>query len=142
MSRPRFIGRDDHGKPYMLGADGAVRDARDSDLIHLTRPDMLLQVGKPAPATLRGDTGTFNEATRLLSVFGHTVFTDGSGYTFRSERAFIDTYTLDVHGDAAVSGEGPLGRTRAMAYAIHDRGLHVVFTGDVHTHLNNGSPPS
>ena len=137
MSRPRFIGRDDHGKPYQLEADEAVRDARTPDVIHLVRPNMVLDSGHPSPATLRGDTGAFNEATRILAMSGNVVFTDGSGYTFLSDRAKIDTWTQEVQGEAAVSGQGPMGSTRAQSYAIHDRGARVVFIGDVHTHLYN-----
>lgn len=141
MSRPRFIGRDDHGKPYVLGAARAVRDVANPDIIHLTDADMALDVSHPQPATLRGDVGAFNEATRILALKGRVVFTDGAGYVFHSDIAKIDTYTMEVRGYAAVSGSGPLGLTRALSYAIHDRGQHIVFTGDVHSHLYNGSPP-
>ena len=137
MSRPRFIGRDDHGKPYVLTADQATRDADNADLVHLVDADMRIDTGKPQFSTLRGDIGAFNESTRILALAGHVVFTDGSGYVFKSDRARIDTYTLDVQGDAAVSGVGPLGLTRSLAYAVRDRGAHVTFTGDVHTHLYN-----
>ena len=127
--------------PYVLSAAGAVRDAVNPDIVHLTDADMVLDVGKPQPATLRGDVGAFNEATRILALKGHVVFTDGGGSTFLSDVAKIDTYTLEVRGYASVYGAGPLGTTRALSYAIHDRGQHVVFTGDVHTHLYNGSQP-
>ena len=137
MSRPRFIGRDDHQKPYVLIADQATRDTANPDLVHLVNADMKLDVDKPAPATLRGDVGAFNESTRILALAGHVVFTDGSGYVFHSERARIDTYTRDVQGNAAVDGAGPLGLTRALAYAVTGRGQRVVFTGDVHSHLYN-----
>lgn len=137
MSRPRFIGRDDHQKPYVLIADQATRDAANPDLVHLVNADMTLETDKPKPATLRGDVGAFNESTRVLALAGHVVFTDGSGYVFKSERARIDTYTLDVKGEAAVAGEGPLGLTRSLAYAVSRRGQDVVFTGDVHSHLYN-----
>ena len=141
MSRPRFIGRDDHQKPYVLIADQAVRDTVDPDLVHLVNADMTLETDKPKPATLRGDVGAFNESTRILNLAGHVVFTDGSGYVFHSERARINTYTLDVQGAAAVDGGGPLGTTRSLAYAVANRGQHITFTGDVHSHLYNGSPP-
>lgn len=137
MSRPKFRGRDDQGKPYVISADAAVRDARTPDVIHMTSPFMEIVAGKPQPATLRGDVGAFNEATRILTLNGNVVFTDGSGYVFHSGRARIDTATEEVQGDAAVSGEGPLGHTTAMSYAIHDHGRRIVLTGDVHTHLIN-----
>lgn len=141
MSRPRFIGRDDHGKPYVLGALRAVRDTRNAEVIHLTDADMSLDAGRAKPATLRGDIGAFNEATRILALKGNVVFTDGAGYVFQSDIAKIDTDTLEVRGYASVYGQGPLGTTRSLSYAIHDRGEHIVFIGDVHSHLYNGSPP-
>lgn len=137
MSRPHFIGRDDHGKPYSISASQAVRDARDDAIIHLVDPDMLLDTGAPARARLRGRVGVFNEKTRVLDVAEHVIFEDGAGYIFHSEKTRIDTGTLEVQGDAPVQGEGPIGRIAALSYAIHDRGAHVVFTGNVRSHINN-----
>ncbi len=141
MTSPRFIGRDDHGKPYVLGATRAVRDPANPDVIHLVNADMSLDAGRARPATLRGNVAAFNEATRILALKGDVVFTDGAGYVFQSDIAKIDTDTLEVRGYAEVYGQGPLGTTRSLSYAIHDRGQRVVFTGDVHSHLYNGSPP-
>lgn len=137
MSRPHFIGRDDHGKPYDIAATQAVRDPVRDEIVHLTDPDMRLHTDAPGPARLRGRTGVFNEATGVLSVAGAVVFEDGSGDVFHSERTRIDTQTLEVRGDAPVRGEGPIGRISALSYAVHNRGEDVVFTGDVHSHINN-----
>lgn len=143
MSHPRFMGRDESGQPFTINAEVAVRDARDGDLIALTRPDMLLYAkGKTAPGRLRGDRGLYNEGSHVLAVEGNVVFEDGGGYRFNSDLARIDTFTREVEGRSRVTGDGPIGHTRAQAYAIHDRGGRMVFIGDVHTHLNNdkGSP--
>ncbi len=137
MSRPHFIGRDDHGKPYDIAASQAVRDPAHDQIVHLVDPDMRLHTNAPAPARLRGRTGVFDEGTGVLSVAGAVVFEDGNGYVFHSERTRIDTQTLEVRGDAAVQGDGPIGRISALSYAVHNRGEDVVFDGNVRSHINN-----
>ena len=142
MSNPRFYGRDEKGRPYVIAASRAVRDADDPDLVLLTRPDMTLAMQGPQPGRLRGRTGVYNEASHVLVVQGDAVFEDGAGYVFRSQAARIDTLTREVEGRVAVTGDGPAGQTRAQSYFIHDRGARVVFVGDVHSHLVNEPPGS
>ncbi|WP_447411931.1 LPS export ABC transporter periplasmic protein LptC, partial [Clostridium perfringens] len=73
----------------------------------------------------------YREDTKILNLAGDVNLEDGKGARFHSDRAVIDTNAETVTGDSHVSGESPLGRTEASSYAVSERGMHIVFRGQV-----------
>jgi lipopolysaccharide export system protein LptC len=137
MTNPRFFGRDDKGRSFVLTAREAARGLGDESRITLNRPGLKLDLGRPAPANAAAAAGAYEERTRILELNGNVVFEDGRGNKFTSSRALIDTKTGSVKGESNVVGEGPLGRIAASSYAIFDDGSRAVFTGGVKARLVN-----
>ena len=135
MINPKFLGRDEKGRPYTVTAQDAVRDARRPDRMRMTLPVIVLE-NPGAPSTrMTARTGSLDQTIHTLVLAGDVVGDDGKGSHFKSQHAVIDTDGGAVRGDSAVEGIGPLGRITASAYSISPHGDHIVFSGGVRSHV-------
>jgi hypothetical protein len=137
MTNPRFYGRDEKGRSFLIAAKEATRVPGEVDRIVLIGPQLNLDLGKAQPASASADNGVYQEKSRILNLEGKVRFADGSGNRFMSQRAQVDTKSWSVRGESGVVGEGPIGRITASAYAITDDGKRAIFTGGVKAHLVN-----
>ena len=138
MSNARFHGRDGRDRSFVLVAQEATRDGADPNKVDLVRPDLALtNESGPQPRRVTGRHGLYFDDTKMLYMTGHVVFEDGAGNRFVSERAEINVQRNTVRGDTAVTGDGPTGHVDAQTYSVDSKGEHVVFVGQVHTHLVN-----
>jgi len=135
MLHPMYYGRSDDGQPYKMGASLAVRDAVDPDRISLTEPSYSQTTAAPAPEVVTADRGVYNDKTKLLDLYGHVRATDGKDNHFESEFAHVDMNKSDVSGRVPMYAYGPSGTLRAQSYMILNKGQHMFFIGNVHSHL-------
>jgi lipopolysaccharide export system protein LptC len=136
MLSPKFFGRNHSGSPYTVTSKDAVRDPAHMERIMLTQPHMVQQSlnGDP-PTVIDADTGIYNENTHMLALDTHVRINNFKDGAFVSEHALVNTDEGTVDGQSPVSGSGPLGQITASSYAILDNGDHIVFMGNVKTHL-------
>lgn len=137
MTNPRFTGRDEGGRQYVLEAKEAVREARDLDKVVVQAPGVTLDYGGTRPSVVRAKTGLFTQSAGRLQLNGGVVMDDGKGAHLESPAAVVDTRTGDVTGQGGVVGTSPLGRFQAGAYLVKGKGAEVVFSGGVRAHLEN-----
>jgi lipopolysaccharide export system protein LptC len=137
MTNPKFYGRDDKGRSFQLSAKDAVRDLKDSNLITLTAPGMMLDTGSSQPVKVQGGQGVYRDDTKVLQLSGGVTAQDGRGLHFKSDSATVDTRAGVVHGEKNVTGQGPLGQIAASSYAVEDGGDRILFTGGVRSHIEN-----
>ena len=135
LLRPRYQGRDESGRPYVLSAESAVRDNFDSARVTLTAPVFSLGSAAQGQTVLHARTGVYREDTRILDLTGQVRLDDAGGMHFVTEHARVDMLTNNVDGEQHVAGNGPLGRIVASAYAVREGGGHVFFNGQVKTHI-------
>jgi len=135
MLNPRFFGRDEQGRSFMISAREATRDDRDLKLVSLEQPIVALGLATPAPSRVYANSGLYTEGDRMLRLTGQVRIEDGSGYRFATENALIDTRAGVVTGDTPMVGDGPIGQVTSRSYAVYDRGDHIVFKGGVHAKL-------
>lgn len=136
MLNPKFLGRDDKGKPYSVVAQDAVRNPHHPDIVHLTAPILTLTADSGKPMRMTARTGELDQTKHLLLLQGDVVGEDDKGDTFRSDRTVIDTEAGSARGDSAVVGDGPLGHITASSYSISPHGEHIVFAGGVRSRVN------
>jgi lipopolysaccharide export system protein LptC len=141
MINPKFLGRDENGRPYSVTAKDAVRDAAHPDRVRLTEPVLTLETPGASPTLMHARLGNLDQTAHRLVLVGDVKVDDGKGAHFHSERAVIDTEGGAVRGDSAVQGVGPLGRINASSYAISPGGDHIVFSGGVQSRLYLKSQP-
>ena len=138
MSNARFHGRDGRDQSFVLFAREATRDGSNLNKVDLVKPDLnLTNETGPQPRRVVGNHGLYFDDRKMLYMDGHVVFEDGAGNRFVSERAEINIQQNTVRGDTAVTGDGPMGHVDALSYSVDSKGDHVVFVGNVHTHLVN-----
>jgi lipopolysaccharide export system protein LptC len=141
LLHPTFYGRNERGERYILRADEAVRSGDNPDRIALTQPRLWEYSTAPLPETVTSATGVYHEKEKLLDLFGHVKASDGAGNHFASETAYVNMRRNSVVGQTAAYAYGPQGTISASSYAIYDKGQHIIFTGNVHTHLVNNPGP-
>lgn len=137
LLNPTFYGRNERGERYVLKAREAIRSGVDPDHIALTEPRLWEYTTAPQPETVVARTGVYHEKAKLLDLFGKVVATDGQGNRFASETAYVNMRNNSVTGQTAAFASGPQGTISGSSYAVYDKGQHVIFTGNVHTHLVN-----
>jgi lipopolysaccharide export system protein LptC len=137
LLHPTFYGRNERGERYILRAAEAVRAGDNPDRIALSQPKLWEYSTAPQPETVSSATGVYHEKEKLLDLFGHVQASDGAGNHFASETAYVNMRRNSVVGQTAAFASGPQGTISASSYAIYDKGQHVIFTGNVHTHLVN-----
>ena len=135
LDKPRFTGVLKDGRPFLITADRAERDAKDQNLVRLTNPILVRGYGQPDASQATAKTGVYREAEHTLLLTQDVKITNGEGYEFDAPQALIDTRTGEVSGDAGIAGSGPKGSTRANAYSVTDKGDRVVLNGRVRTRL-------
>jgi lipopolysaccharide export system protein LptC len=132
MINPRFQGRDEQGRSFMIAAREARRDDRDLSRIVLDHPNVALGPETPTPSRVSALSGVYTEKDRMLRLSGSVRIEDGDGYRFATEGAVVDTKAGSVVGPGAMVGDGPSGQMTSQSYEVHERGDRMVFKGGVH----------
>jgi lipopolysaccharide export system protein LptC len=136
MLNPRFFGRDDQGRSFMIGARQASRDDRNLQRVTLDQPTVALGLDTPTPSRVSALSGVYTEGDRMLRLTGQVRIEDGAGYRFATEQALVDTRAGTVTGDMAMIGEGPVGAVTSKSYSVFDKGDRMVFKGGVSARIN------
>lgn len=138
MINPRFTGRDNAGRPYVVIADTAIRRTDEPDTTDLVNPRLDTAPGSDS-SQVTARRGVYQANLKILNLYDHVLFTTPNGYKYKTEHArfFIDTDS--IVGDEPVDGTGPMGSVRADRYEIIDGGKKVTFAGNVVTRIKSHS---
>lgn len=129
LDKPRFHGQDALGRTFVIGAEGAVRDAA-TGRFRLLGPALRLNLGGRKVTELTADGGVYDEANDHVIIGPNVRISDGgSGLVLTTPEAVVDTNTGVVSGDKGVQASGPLGTVTASSYVIRDQGRRVTFSG-------------
>ena len=142
MINPRFRGRDEQGRAFVMAASSAARDSREFQRVLLTDPFLRLETGAARPLTVRAKRGVYNERTLVIVLEDAVHLEDPSGWVFDTQRAVVETNRNVISGNTPIQGAGPMGRIAGSSYVIYNQGERVVIRGDVRTTLLRSPPPS
>lgn len=131
---PRFVGRDNKGRAFVLTAESATRDRLDYQRVILKSPTLVLDENGPDMLRMKGADGIFHEQDGKLELTGGVNMTDAKN-TFATAASLFDTKTGEVIGSGPIQGAGGLGEIRAESYGVYSKGERMVFKGGVHTRL-------
>ena len=135
LVNPRFVGRDEKGRAFVLTAVSATRDPHDYQRVILDKPALVLDEEGPDPLRITGGTGVYHEGNRKLEVSGG-VHLSGAKAAFETAASLFDTRTGELVGSGPIQGSGSLGEITAKSYGVYDKGDRMVFKGGVHTRLD------
>ena len=131
---PKFVGRDDKGRAFVLTADSATRDRLDYQRVILKKPTLVLDENGPDMLRMNGAEGIFHEQDGKLELTGGVRMADTKN-TFQTAASLFDTKTGEVIGSGPIQGAGGLGEIRAESYGVYSKGERMVFKGGVRTRL-------
>jgi lipopolysaccharide export system protein LptC len=135
LVHPRFVGRDDKGRAFVITAQSATRDPRDYQRVLLDHPALVLDEQGPDPIRLVATAGIYHEGSFKLDLHGGVRLV-GSKAAFDTATSLFDTKTGEIVGSGPIQGSGSLGEINAKSYAVYDKGNRVIFKGGVHTRLD------
>lgn len=125
---PRYVGRDERGRPYELTAETAEQPSG-STAVALTKPAGEITLEDGAWLTLQAAAGTFHRDSRMLDLTGEVALFHDGGYEIHTERARIDLTDGRAEGDEPVAAQGPPGTLDGTGFRIEEKGGVVIFTG-------------
>lgn len=134
LTNPRFIGRDDKGRAFVLTADSAIRDPKDYQRVILSKPALVLDEKGADEMRINGADGVFHEQTGKLELTNGVRMADAEN-AFDTAASLFDTKTGEVVGSGPIQGAGGLGEIRADSYGVYGKGDRMVFKGGVKTRL-------
>ncbi len=134
LINPHFVGRDSHGRPFVLTSITATRDPSNYNRVFLDKPVLVLDSDSADPLHITAGSGIFHEDTGKLEV-SHGVRVSGARGAFDTASSLFDTKTQELVGSVAVQGAGSLGEIQAKSYGVYDKGARMVFSGGVHSRL-------
>jgi lipopolysaccharide export system protein LptC len=167
MVKPRLMGSDSDGSPFVVTAEKAVQDPHNVHHARLSNVEADLTAKGGAWYNMNAPTGFLDSDAQKLWLNGKLALFTDSGYELHSESAFVDLAPscdpktgkpvsskparpgkpaprcakTTIRGNRAVTGQGPLGTLRADAFHIEKVAKHVFLDGHVKMVLypaNNG----
>lgn len=135
LTNPRFVGRDNRGRAFVITARSATRDPRDFQRVVLDHPALVIDEQGPDPMRLMAREGVYHEGQFKLDLHGGVRLVSSKA-AFDTATSLYDTKTGEVAGSGPVQGSGSLGEISAKSYAVYGKGERMVFKGGVHTRLD------
>lgn len=129
LLKPRFEAVDTDTQPYTITADEARQDAKDPDLINLTKPIADITLKDGSWLALEANTGLFRQNAQQIELTGDVRLFQDQGYEMRTDHAKIDLKTQQVEVKQDVAGQGPLGQLSAARMHGDGRAGVLVFYG-------------
>lgn len=125
---PRYVGRDERGRPYELAA-AIAEQAPGSPTVVLTGPVGEVTLEDGAWVALQAERGWYRRELNLLDLEGEVTLLHDAGYAIRTPRAQIDLAAGRAEGNQPVAAHGPPGTLDGTGFRLEERGAVVVFTG-------------
>jgi lipopolysaccharide export system protein LptC len=132
MMKPRLTGTDDEGDPYVVTAEQAIQDKRDSRRAALKTVEGDVTLKDGSWITTLAPAGVLDARRRHLALDGAISVYSDSGYEIHTTAANVDMRTAIITGNHAVAGQGPMGTFRADRFRIDRRARMVFLYGNVH----------
>jgi len=138
MEQPRYMGKDERGRPFVLTAETATQDTKDKRQITLMTLQADLTLTDGTWITVSADRGLYHQGRKTLDLTGNIdVFSD-KGYEFHGQAARIDLATNVVTSADPVRGQGPFGLLSANAMKIFNKEQKIEFSKGVRMTLFPG----
>jgi lipopolysaccharide export system protein LptC len=123
MIKPRLMGADGSGNPFVITAEAAIQDAKNPKRARLRKVEADLTLDKNGWINANAASGVVDMKAGSLELNGGIDVYSDSGYTLHSKSASLDLNKWIVHGHNEVTGQGPMGTMRADQFH-YDRGSH------------------
>jgi len=138
MNNPEYRGVGQKGEQFKVNGSKATQVTPTLIRIDHVESQMLGQDG--SWRSLTANSADYHQDTKMILLQGDVTLLDNRDYTFTTQEATVDTYTMDVTGTVLITCVGPMGNLLASAFEIRDSGKHLIFTStasqQVHVHID------
>jgi lipopolysaccharide export system protein LptC len=135
MIKPRLVGTDDAGNPFVITANAAIQDGKNAKRARLEKVEADIQADKGHWLNASATRGTYDmDAGTLVLRDGLSVFSD-DGYELHTAQADVDLKKGEMTGPE-VTGQGPLGSLRADTFKVDRISRRLQLSGNVHMTLS------
>ena len=133
----RYQGVDDHGRAFTVEADQAIQKTSQVPIVDISGVRARMQMNQ-GPAVATADSGRYHMDKQTLDVNGPIHVVGANGYRLETRDVTLDLNTHSVIGHGGVEGQMTLGHFTAtnMNASLPDQ--HVILTGRVHLHIDQG----
>ena len=140
MIRPRYVGTDRNGHPFVVTAASGRQLPNRQDLmsLHLPRADIKTHSG--ANIVITADTAIYQSQAQVLDLFGHVTLVHQNGTKFVTQSARVEAAGNRAEGHQPVAGHGPSGDVTAQGFRLLDKGDRILFTGRSNLLLRSVKP--
>jgi lipopolysaccharide export system protein LptC len=118
MIKPRLTGTDAKGSPYVVTADRAIQDAKDTHRARLQNVEADLTTRTGGWISISAPHGYLDANAHKLDLNGAIAMFTDSGYEAHTDLANIDLARGIVVGPHHVTGQGPLGTFVADRFRV------------------------
>ncbi len=136
MDNPRFSGKMNDGRAFLITATSALRDPQDAGKLVLQTPTLIRGFGGPDASQITAKTGDYRQEDASLLLKGDVQIANTRGARVNSQQALIDTRTGDLVNGGPVQGSDPTRTVQAGGYSVMDKGDRVTFKGGVRARLD------
>lgn len=131
MIKPRLSGTDAKGNPFVITADAAIQERRNTHRARLNNVEADISLDQQRWVNASAAKGLFDmDAGTLALVGGISIYSD-SGYEIHTATGNIDLKKSLFHGPGEVKGQGPLGTFRADRFELDRAKEQLLLTGHV-----------
>jgi lipopolysaccharide export system protein LptC len=132
MLKPRLTGSDDKGNPFVITADAAIQDAKNTRRAQLRNIEADVAMDKASWVNARARQGMVDMAAGRLELFGGIDLFSASGYELHTQTASVNLGQSVIHGHTPVTGQGPLGSLSADEFHADRESGQLLLSGHVH----------
>jgi lipopolysaccharide export system protein LptC len=131
MANPRYIGTDEHNRPYIITADTATVDRVDRRRLNLQnlQADMTLEDNRWI--SVSAPQGIYQQDRQHLTLAGPIEVYSDEGYELHAVTAQLDIQAGTAASDQPVRGHGPVGAITANNFRVDRKAQRLEFGGGV-----------
>ncbi len=129
MVNPHLQGVDSNNQTYNVTAKTAIQNESDEIILKDINADINLKNG--GWISIAAEDGLFNHAKNAMDLKGNISIFNDAGYEFTTTQAYADMKNNAIHGNAKISGQGPIGNMKADSFYVEDQGKRIKLIGNV-----------
>lgn len=144
MVNPRYLSMDRRNRPVSVTAESAYQAKGDANRVHLVQLLADFTAESETWISFTAAEGVYSPNQKRVRLTGPISAYSDQGYELQAAEAEINLEDGIAESNAAVTGQGPLGRFSAERMRIQQGGKHIILSGNVrlilHGHRGDLSP--
>ncbi len=140
MRQPKLEGFDKDNKPYLVTADRALQDLKNTDIIDLESVRAEIGSSQAGDVKVEAGTGRYNSEAETLVLSGGVTVTGADGVNIELQRADIDMKSGTLQSDEPVRVISDDAEITADTLRVYDEGKRIVFSQRVRMTIERPAP--